>query len=265
MWRAGPRLAWPCASRTLHGQAPFHPEPAPLRPSPCVWPVGHARARSALRRMDLRQRAEKPLRQGTWASEEPSDCVLGEEQAGASPRQLTHGKRQLWRVVAWKEPSNKHRAPRRLPLSSWPELAAVVIAVHDLVLGSFTLLLTALDYPRSNVTAGLFVLAASTLPDLAEQFAPPDIAPPLLIKLVEAIEKKGNPTGQGHQLTGYGLILWVLPFISDAWMFIKSTSCHLCWIHKLFVAVTWGDSLALTSHSILMCSYYMETFKFSLF
>ncbi|PNJ60971.1 PIK3R1 isoform 14, partial [Pongo abelii] len=32
---------------------------------------------------------------------------------------------------------------------------------------------------------------ALTLPDLAEQFAPPDIAPPLLIKLVEAIEKKG--------------------------------------------------------------------------
>lgn len=32
---------------------------------------------------------------------------------------------------------------------------------------------------------------ALILPDLAEQFAPPDIAPPLLIKLVEAIEKKG--------------------------------------------------------------------------
>lgn len=32
---------------------------------------------------------------------------------------------------------------------------------------------------------------ALTLPDLAEQFAPPDIAPPLLIKLLEAIEKKG--------------------------------------------------------------------------
>lgn len=105
-------------------------------------------------------------------------------------------------------------------------------AVRDLVSGSFSLLLTALDYPRSNVTAGLFVLAASTLPDLAEQFAPPDVAPPLLIKLVEAIEKKGNPAGQGHQLTGYGLISWVLPFISVAWMFIESTSCHLCWIHN---------------------------------
>ncbi|ERE82807.1 phosphatidylinositol 3-kinase regulatory subunit alpha-like isoform 1 [Cricetulus griseus] len=32
---------------------------------------------------------------------------------------------------------------------------------------------------------------ALTLPDLAEQFAPPDVAPPLLIKLVDAIEKKG--------------------------------------------------------------------------
>ncbi|XP_041436058.1 phosphoinositide-3-kinase regulatory subunit 1 L homeolog isoform X1 [Xenopus laevis] len=30
-----------------------------------------------------------------------------------------------------------------------------------------------------------------TLPDLTEQFSPPDTAPPLLIKLIEAIEKKG--------------------------------------------------------------------------
>uniref|UniRef100_A0A8C0M2K8 Phosphatidylinositol 3-kinase regulatory subunit alpha n=1 Tax=Canis lupus familiaris TaxID=9615 RepID=A0A8C0M2K8_CANLF len=34
-------------------------------------------------------------------------------------------------------------------------------------------------------------LRALALPDLAEQFAPPDIAPPLLVKLLEAIEKKG--------------------------------------------------------------------------
>nr|AAI70134.1 MGC80357 protein [Xenopus laevis] len=32
---------------------------------------------------------------------------------------------------------------------------------------------------------------AFTLPDLTEQFSPPDTAPPLLIKLIEAIEKKG--------------------------------------------------------------------------
>uniref|UniRef100_A0A8D0H9F6 Rho-GAP domain-containing protein n=1 Tax=Sphenodon punctatus TaxID=8508 RepID=A0A8D0H9F6_SPHPU len=32
---------------------------------------------------------------------------------------------------------------------------------------------------------------AFTLPDLTEQFSPPDIAPPLLIKILEAIEKKG--------------------------------------------------------------------------
>lgn len=263
MWRAGPRLAWPHAAGTLYGQTPFHPEPTPLHHSPCLGPVGHAGARSALRRMGLRQRPKKPLRQGIWASGEPSDRVLGEEQQVCAPGSSPRGKRQCWRVVAWEEPS-KHRAPLRRSLSSWPEFAAVLIAVHDLVLGSFSLLLTALDYPRSNITAGLFLFAASTLPDLAEQFAPPDVAPPLLIKLVEAIEKKGNPTGQGNQLTGYGLISWVSSFVSVAWMFIESTSCHLCWIHKLFVAVTWGDSLALTSHSILMCSYYMETFKFSL-
>lgn len=43
---------------------------------------------------------------------------------------------------------------------------------------------------RSNV--GIVSLSVLTLPDLAEQFAPPDVAPPLLIKLLEAIEKKGN-------------------------------------------------------------------------
>lgn len=32
----------------------------------------------------------------------------------------------------------------------------------------------------------------SPLPDLQEQFSPPEIAPPLLVKLVEAIEKKGK-------------------------------------------------------------------------
>lgn len=32
----------------------------------------------------------------------------------------------------------------------------------------------------------------SSLPDLQEQFSPPEIAPPLLVKLVEAIEKKGK-------------------------------------------------------------------------
>lgn len=85
MWRAGPRLAWPRAAGTVHGQAPFHPEPAPLRPSPCLGPVGHAGARSARRRMDLRQRPEKPLRQGIWASGEPSDRVLGEEQQACPP------------------------------------------------------------------------------------------------------------------------------------------------------------------------------------
>lgn len=35
-------------------------------------------------------------------------------------------------------------------------------------------------------------LPGSPLPDLQEQFSPPEIAPPLLVKLVEAIEKKGK-------------------------------------------------------------------------
>lgn len=50
---------------------------------------------------------------------------------------------------------------------------------------------------KSNV--GNVSLSALTLPDLAEQFAPPDIAPPLLIKLLEAIEKKGNQILRGSQ------------------------------------------------------------------
>ncbi|ELV10314.1 Phosphatidylinositol 3-kinase regulatory subunit alpha [Tupaia chinensis] len=44
--------------------------------------------------------------------------------------------------------------------------------------------------PGSSKTETDSEQQALTLPDLAEQFAPPDIAPPLLIKLVEAIEKK---------------------------------------------------------------------------
>lgn len=44
---------------------------------------------------------------------------------------------------------------------------------------------------------GFCLFAALALPDLAEQFAPPDIAPPLLVKLLEAIEKKGNQLVEG--------------------------------------------------------------------
>lgn len=50
---------------------------------------------------------------------------------------------------------------------------------------------------KSNV--GNVSLSVLALPDLAEQFAPPDVAPPLLIKLLEAIEKKGNQTARGSQ------------------------------------------------------------------
>lgn len=50
---------------------------------------------------------------------------------------------------------------------------------------------------KSNV--GNVSLSASALPDLAEQFASPDVAPPLLIKLLETIEKKGNQTARGSQ------------------------------------------------------------------
>ena len=150
-------------------------------------------------------------------------------------------------------------------LSFRPEVAAIPVELHDLVFQSSSLTFTALDYPQLNITAQLCLFAASTLPDLAEQFAPPDVAPLLLIKLVEAIEKKGNPAGRGDRLTGYGLILWVLSFVFVWWTFIKYTPCHLCWTHKLFVAVTWGDNLGLTSDSTLTCSYCMETINFSLF
>ncbi|NWT79120.1 P85A kinase, partial [Lanius ludovicianus] len=42
---------------------------------------------------------------------------------------------------------------------------------------------------------------ASSLPELTEQFAPPDVAPPILVKIIETIEKKGLecPTLYGAQ------------------------------------------------------------------
>lgn len=42
----------------------------------------------------------------------------------------------------------------------------------------------------------------SPLPDLQEQFSPPEIAPPLLVKLVEAIEKKGRGPRAAVRLGG---------------------------------------------------------------
>ncbi|XP_053473918.1 phosphatidylinositol 3-kinase regulatory subunit alpha isoform X1 [Ictalurus furcatus] len=47
----------------------------------------------------------------------------------------------------------------------------------------------------------------STLPDLTEQFALPDMAPPILLKLLEAIERKGldNPTLYRNFTAGGGL------------------------------------------------------------
>ncbi|XP_018100541.1 phosphoinositide-3-kinase regulatory subunit 1 L homeolog isoform X2 [Xenopus laevis] len=44
---------------------------------------------------------------------------------------------------------------------------------------------------QHNCKQAKILIAAFTLPDLTEQFSPPDTAPPLLIKLIEAIEKKG--------------------------------------------------------------------------
>lgn len=37
-----------------------------------------------------------------------------------------------------------------------------------------------------------FFFTAFSLPDLTEQFAPPEVAPPILVKIVETIEKKGR-------------------------------------------------------------------------
>ncbi|XP_077318789.1 phosphatidylinositol 3-kinase regulatory subunit alpha isoform X2 [Lithobates pipiens] len=42
-----------------------------------------------------------------------------------------------------------------------------------------------------NAKQAKMLLAAFTLPDLTEQFAPPEIAPLVIIKLVEAVERKG--------------------------------------------------------------------------
>ncbi|CAM5126494.1 unnamed protein product [Natator depressus] len=43
---------------------------------------------------------------------------------------------------------------------------------------------------------------AGLLPDLAEQFTPPDVAPPLLLRLVEAIEKKGLDSEMLYRTSG---------------------------------------------------------------
>ncbi|KAK2541822.1 hypothetical protein Q9966_003662 [Columba livia] len=43
---------------------------------------------------------------------------------------------------------------------------------------------------------------ASPLPDLQDQFSPPELAPPLLVKLVEAIEKKGLDSEMLYRTSG---------------------------------------------------------------
>lgn len=50
-------------------------------------------------------------------------------------------------------------------------------------------------------------LPGHILPDLAEQFSPPDPAPPILVKLVEAIEQAGEvqPECVGGGRGGAGL------------------------------------------------------------
>ncbi|XP_075038595.1 phosphatidylinositol 3-kinase regulatory subunit alpha isoform X2 [Mixophyes fleayi] len=49
---------------------------------------------------------------------------------------------------------------------------------------------------QSNSKQAKILVAAFTLPDLTEQFSPPETAPPVLIKLVDTIERKGleSPT-----------------------------------------------------------------------
>ncbi|XP_010723808.1 phosphatidylinositol 3-kinase regulatory subunit alpha-like [Meleagris gallopavo] len=37
----------------------------------------------------------------------------------------------------------------------------------------------------------ILLKSAFSLPDLTEQFSPPDVAPPILIKIIETIENKG--------------------------------------------------------------------------
>ena len=51
-----------------------------------------------------------------------------------------------------------------------------------------------------NVTMVCVVVSAVSLLDLTEQFTPPETAPPTLVNLVEAIEKKGthSHTTQGN-------------------------------------------------------------------
>uniref|UniRef100_F7FWT7 Phosphoinositide-3-kinase regulatory subunit 2 n=1 Tax=Ornithorhynchus anatinus TaxID=9258 RepID=F7FWT7_ORNAN len=49
------------------------------------------------------------------------------------------------------------------------------------------------------------ILAGTLLPDVSEQFAPPEVAPPILLKLVEAIERKGLDGEMLYRASASGL------------------------------------------------------------
>ncbi|XP_074795865.1 phosphatidylinositol 3-kinase regulatory subunit beta isoform X2 [Natator depressus] len=56
--------------------------------------------------------------------------------------------------------------------------------------------------PGASTSRMQEVLEQGLLPDLAEQFTPPDVAPPLLLRLVEAIEKKGLDSEMLYRTSG---------------------------------------------------------------
>lgn len=57
----------------------------------------------------------------------------------------------------------------------------------------------------------MVVVSADSVPDLSEQFAPPEMAPPALVSLIQAIEKLGRSRGGwARSLTGGPQ--WLLTF-----------------------------------------------------
>lgn len=73
-----------------------------------------------------------------------------------------------------------------------------------------------------SVTVICVVVSAVSVPDLSEQFTPPETAPPALVSLIQAIEKRGISVSTGQHI----LLLSVSPPRLSVYVRL-SPSCHL--------------------------------------
>lgn len=180
-----------------------------MSPTHPAWAQGPAPGRPALGRTELGRRLERPVRQGSPGFQ-LSVLSVSPERGGPvleTCRERPHGKRA------------QHRAP------SCSGLSSLVSQLNCFASHFSSLLPDAFNHPN-RITVGFCLFAALALPDLAEQFAPPDIAPPLLVKLLEAIEKKGNQRSRGSVNVSSSLIPGLSQFASVCRVSIKSATCE---------------------------------------